>query len=94
MTALPPVRTYAREHGLSRYAAAMQLLRAAWGGRCVVCGDTRRLEFAHLPGKPTGLSCAGRGRADRFQDIVRYPKCYVLLCKKDHLTLDTRKELS
>jgi len=72
------------------YRGAFRRLRKAWGGRCIECGKTRRLEFAHLPGKPTGIEGRGRGQPQRYHDILRYPECYVLLCEGCHKALDGR----
>ena len=73
------------------YAKAFRLLRKRWGNRCVWSdGDHRgRLEFAHLPGKPTDLNGRGRGRSNRYHDIRKHPGHYVLLCRGHHLQLDT-----
>lgn len=72
------------------YARKFQELRKAWGGRCVMCGARRStkhrpLEFAHL--KFTDVSGRGRGRADRYHDIVKHPSCYVLVCRLCHILL-------
>lgn len=56
-----------------------KLLRQ-FGGKCVVCGTTDNLEFAHV--KPTNLNGVGRGRKERYYDILKNPKCYALTCKK------------
>lgn len=72
------------------YARKMRELRASWGGRCVMCGAYSDLEFAHLPGKPTGLSGRGRGRTERYYNIRRFPDCYVLLCIACHSEMDGR----
>jgi hypothetical protein len=84
------------EPSSARYRRRMAELREAWGGRCVVCGVPHapgaglRLEFAHLPGKPTGLNGSGRGRSERYHDIRRNPDCYVLVCVEHHVELDGR----
>ncbi len=72
------------------YPKKFKELRKEWGGRCVECGDTHRLEFAHLPGKPTGIEGKGRGMPQRYYDIRNNPQCYVLLCQRDHKKLDGR----
>jgi hypothetical protein len=75
----------------------MAELREAWGGRCVACAYTFRLEFAHV--KPTGLEGAkarhgcgmdgrGRGLPQRYHDVKNHPECYVLLCRECHEDLD------
>jgi len=85
-----------RHRGSGRYVGAMAQLREEWGGRCVMaveCYGTReqeRLEFAHLPGKPTGLAGQGRGRADRYHDVRKNPGSYVLICRDCHVVLDGR----
>jgi len=79
-----------------QYQGAMARLREEWGGRCVMaveCYGTReqeRLEFAHLPGKPTGVEGRGRGRADRYHDVRKHPDSYVLICRDCHVVLDKR----
>lgn len=57
-----------------------------------MCGNDRddRLEFAHLPGKPTNLDGRGRGKPERYYDIKQHPECYVLLCVECHTELDGR----
>jgi len=65
-------------------------LRYEWGSKCQKCGvaekfdkkDRSNLEFAHK--EPTGLNGRGRGQTQRFQDIMKHPKAYELLCKKCH----------
>lgn len=73
------------------YAGAMEVLRQEWGGRCVECNATEDLEFAHLPGKPTGVCGRGRGLPQRYHDVRANPDCYVLLCEVCHNGLDGRK---
>jgi hypothetical protein len=70
------------------YLLAMDRLREWFGGRCVDCGSTRRLEFAHV--KPTGLCSRGRGKADRYHDIRKNPDCYALRCRRCHRSWDYR----
>lgn len=76
------------------YSGSMERMRAAWGGRCVHCPSDRKLEFAHLPGKPTGIEGRSRGQAQRYADIKRHPDCYVLLCWICHRRLDAGMELT
>ena len=80
-----------------KYFQAMHRLRSEWGGQCVACAvpdiPTEPLEFAHLPGKPTGLSGRGRGLPQRYHDVRSNPECYVLLCGACHLQLDRGKVL-
>ena len=56
-----------------------QLIKA-FGGKCVICGSIENLEFAHV--KPTKLSGIGRGRKERYYDVLRNPDCYALTCKE------------
>lgn len=60
-----------------------------WGGECLFCGSTEKLQFAHLT--ETELSGAGRGRKERLYDVIYNPDCYVLLCSKNHRELDKGK---
>jgi hypothetical protein len=84
----------------NRYRGSIARLRASRGGRCECtgcvgcldrsgerrCARDRRLEFAHL--RPTGLRGRGRGRAERYHDILRNPDAYSLRCWWCHLELD------
>jgi len=80
------------------YAEKLRKLKRQWGGKCVKCGVTRSkkklrgkvgpLEFAHLPGKPTGLCGRNRGSRAVYLDVIRHPQCYVLLCHECHALLD------
>lgn len=68
-------------------------LRALFGDKCVYCGSTENLQFAHI--KKTKLSGTdGRGRKERYYDIRNNPKSYVLACKKCHEDLDRNSNLS
>lgn len=51
-----------------------------FGGKCIICGSIKNLEFAHL--KPTKLKGIGRGRKERYYDVLKNPDCYVLTCKE------------
>ena len=51
-----------------------------FGGKYIVCGSIEDLEFAHV--KPTELSGRGRGRKERYYDILRNPDSYALVCKE------------
>lgn len=81
-----------------RYTTKLASLREAWGNACVWCGvphipsagSSWSLEFAHLPGKPTGLNGSGRGMPQRYHDIKANPESYVLLCVDCHTKLDGR----
>jgi hypothetical protein len=57
------------------------------GNRCRSCASGGDLQFAHR--KPTGLDGRGRGSLHRILDIRRYPRRYVLLCRRCHLAFDT-----
>lgn len=75
------------------YRAAMDELRRAYGGQCVMADGKDhdgRLEFAHLPGRPTGICGRGRGTPQRYHDIKRNPESFVLLCERHHRLLDSR----
>jgi len=64
-------------------------LREAMGGRCSnpLCPTpTENLEFAHT--KRTGLSGWGRGRKERYYDVLKHPDCYILFCKECHKLFD------
>jgi len=77
------------------YAQGMNDLRTLYGNACADKGVKNRgrcegqLEFAHV--KPTGLCSRGRGRADRYHDILRNLDCYVLLCARHHRAFDRDK---
>jgi len=51
-----------------------------FGGKCIVCGKTTNLEFAHI--KPTKLNGKGRGRKERYYDVLKNPDYYCLTCKE------------
>jgi hypothetical protein len=55
-----------------------QILVEKLGGKCVFCGSTYNLQFAHI--KPTSLKGRGRGRKERFRDIRQNIDCYALMC--------------
>jgi len=57
------------------------ILKKEFGGKCLNCGSIINLQFAHI--KETGLNGRGRGRKERYYDIRKYPKCYILLCGGD-----------
>lgn len=63
-------------------------LENQFGGVCqeLGCTQTQRLHFAHL--KPTSLNGRGRGRKERYFDIKKHPKHYLLLCKRHHKEMD------
>lgn len=73
------------------YRGKMRALRRRFGGRCVDrdkgLGDcSGRLEFSHL--KPTGVQGRGRGRADRYHDILRNVAAFALRCVRHHRRFD------
>lgn len=74
-----------------------KLLIKAFGGCCqriledgTICGSKRRLEFAHK--EKTKLSGRGRGRKERYYDILRYPWKYGLVCHECHNEFDSNPE--
>jgi hypothetical protein len=69
-----------------RIVIIRKALLQAYGNRCTVCGSTENLEFAHKV--PTGLSGRGRGRKERYYDIIKYPLDYTLTCKKDNKSVE------
>ncbi len=65
---------------------AFRDLRIEFGNKCAYCGTRRQLQFAHI--QPTGLNGTGRGRKERYYDIVNHKDSYVLLCRKHHKEYD------
>jgi hypothetical protein len=61
-------------------------LREAFGGKCIFCGGTEKLEFAHI--KETGLHGWSRGKAIRYYDILYHKDSYRLMCKECHKKFD------
>ena len=59
---------------------------------CIKCGSIENLEYAHI--KPTGLSGMGRGRKERFYDLLRHPDSYIVLCHGCHEAMDALSEQS
>ena len=57
-------------------------LKKEFGGKCARCGSKRKLEFAHK--RKTPISGKHRGRKEKYYDIIRHKKSYVLLCFKCH----------
>lgn len=57
-----------------------------FGGKCIVCGTTNKLEFAHI--HSTDLKGYGRGRKERYYDVIKNPEAYTLLCKEHHEAYD------
>ena len=60
----------------------------SWGGRCTWpdCEETEDLEFAHV--RDTDLNGRGRGRHERYYDILNNPKSYRLVCWTHHRLMD------
>ena len=58
----------------------------SFGGCCWACKTKKNLEFAHK--RPTNVKGLGRGSYVRVIDVVKNPKCYVLLCKRCHRRYD------
>lgn len=67
----------------------MEALRQMHGGQCTwpTCRARNELEFAHV--QPTHLNGEGRGRAERYYDILHYPEAYRLLCRAHHTIYDS-----
>lgn len=63
-------------------AKKMVELRESRGNKCEVCGVTEGLEFAHV--KETSLKGRGRGRKERYYDIIKNPESYKLVCSNCH----------
>lgn len=68
---------------------ALQKLRKERGSKCEECGSTIALQFAHI--KETELKGGGRGRKERYYDIVKNPECYKLFCGYCHREFDRKK---
>lgn len=56
----------------------LDLLKEEFGGKCWNCGTVENLQFAHI--KDTELNGKGRGRKERYYDILNHPTHYALLC--------------
>ena len=61
-------------------------LREEFGNKCHICNELYDLEFAHI--KDTELSGRGRGRKERYYDIIKNKKSYKLLCSRCHELYD------
>lgn len=58
-----------------------------FGGKCKNCGSVENLQFAHI--EETELSRKkGRGRKERFYDVLKNPEKYRLYCKECHEQYD------
>lgn len=73
-------------------------LRNNWGGKCQNMGHkipiVENLEFAHKHNHKTDLSKKrGRGRKERYYDIMNNPESYILLCKTCHRIYDGGEDL-
>lgn len=53
-----------------------------FGDGCNTCGGREQLHFHHI--KPTLLSGKGRGSPQRYYDVVKNPKSYLLMCRSCH----------
>ena len=61
-------------------------LKYSCGNKCFNCGSNKKLEFCHL--EPTNLNGKGRGKEQRYYDIIRNKDKYTFLCKKCHRKYD------
>ena len=61
-------------------------LRETLGGKCIICGSFEKLEFAHI--KETGLRGMGRGRKERYYDVIKNITSYELMCTNCHTDFD------
>lgn len=66
--------------------SAFKTLREEFGNKCFNCHRVRGLEFAHTA--PTALNGRGRGRKERYYDIIQNRDKYVLACRICHHDLD------
>lgn len=67
-------------------AKKFEELKVLFGGKCIFCGTTFELQFAHI--KETGLFGWSRGKKARYYDILYHQDCYRLMCKKCHKLFD------
>jgi hypothetical protein len=65
---------------------ALKKLRKRYHDQCYFCQSTKDLEFAHIT--ETNLSGRGRGRKERYYDVIKNPNSYLLLCKECHTKMD------
>ena len=64
-------------------------LRELMGGKCAnprCPNSSDDLQFAHV--KRTKVRGWGRGRKERYYDVVKHPDCYILLTKYCHKLFD------
>lgn len=63
----------------------------AYGGFCWFCykvfNNTSKVQFHHI--KNTNLNGRGRGRKERYYDILNNPNCYVPLCPRCHKLIES-----
>src|SRR2546427_384454 len=64
----------------------MRKLRRTFG--CGRCGTHILIEFAHLT--ETKVNGKGRGRKERFYDILKHPEAYAPLCHEHHEMFDAK----
>jgi len=57
-------------------------LEKSFGGFCWLCLETGKIQFHHL--RETKLTGNGRGRKERYYDILNNPECYFPICKECH----------
>jgi hypothetical protein len=61
-------------------------LRSRRGNKCAICGEggnSRTLQFCHVRKTPlSGIS--HRGRKERYYDIIKHPRSYILAHRKCH----------
>lgn len=69
-------------------AVQFYALRESFGGKCSAygCDAISGLEFAHL--EETPLSGWGRGRKERYYDIINHRESYRLMCDHHHRLYD------
>lgn len=65
-------------------------IRALYGGACSFCYTQEDLQFAHV--HKTDLNGRGRGRKERYYDILNNPECYRLLCRDCHQWYEAMQE--
>ena len=68
---------------------ARKKLIEKFGGKCSFCGAKIDLQFAHRT--DTDLTGKGRGRKERYYDVVKNPDAYILLCENCHLIYDGKQ---
>ena len=82
-----------RKGYMKKYHKKIRLqLVTEFGGQCSDCGETGKLQFAHM--KPTKLFGRSRGFWQRINDIRNNRKSYRLLCIKCHMKMDDEDQIS